>query len=43
VMPLGHGGDGQMLTLVEKTAAGEVTQRGVLPVRFNLLPGGQRI
>lgn len=42
VMPLGSAARSQRLTVIEKRADGTTTQRGVLPVRFGPLQGGER-
>jgi protein-L-isoaspartate(D-aspartate) O-methyltransferase len=42
VIPLGGAMRPQQLTVVEKHADGTTTERGVLPVRFSPLQGGQR-
>jgi protein-L-isoaspartate(D-aspartate) O-methyltransferase len=42
VIPLGREGGPQYLTLVTKDAAGKVTERRIMPVRFSPLQGGER-
>jgi protein-L-isoaspartate(D-aspartate) O-methyltransferase len=42
VMPLGPATRAQQLTVIEKRADGTTSQRGVLPVRFSPLQGGER-
>ncbi len=43
VLPLGPRDGPQFLTLIEKTASGELRRRRVLSVRFTPLQGGERI
>lgn len=43
VLPVERGRDDQRLTLVTKDADGRASQRAILPVTFNRLPGGERI
>jgi len=43
VAPIGPGSSEQVLTVIEKDAAGGVHRRSVLPVRFTPLQGGERI
>jgi len=43
VIPLGSARGPQYLTLVTKDAAGKVSERRILPVRFSPLQGGERL
>ncbi len=43
VVPLGPADRNQILTLVEKTSEGRLRSRGVLPVKFSPLQGGERL
>jgi protein-L-isoaspartate(D-aspartate) O-methyltransferase len=43
VLPLGPGDGMQMLTVIDKGTDGSVRQKGVLPVRFAPMQGGERI
>ena len=43
VAPVGPLDQAQMLKLITKDRNGRIRERGVLPVRFSPLQGGQRI
>ena len=43
VAPIGLPDRGQMLTVIEKTSAGELIRTPLIPVRFSPLQGGERI
>lgn len=43
VIPVGRSPDSQDLILVEKAQDGTLKERRIMPVRFNRLPGGERI
>jgi protein-L-isoaspartate(D-aspartate) O-methyltransferase len=43
VVPVGSGGQSQILKLVTKDQSGRIRERNVMPVRFSPLQGGERI
>jgi protein-L-isoaspartate(D-aspartate) O-methyltransferase len=43
VLPLGPARGPQYLTLVTRDAAGKVSERRIMPVRFSPLQGGERL